>query len=125
MSDLFFAPTEMSAKNLLNENKPSEAIYTTGNRAIDAMKTTISSTYTHPVLEKIGDDRLILVTAHRRENIGEPMTHMFRAIKRLVDEHDDVQVVYPVHLNPVVQKKAADILGDDERIHLIEPLNVI
>jgi UDP-N-acetylglucosamine 2-epimerase (non-hydrolysing) len=125
MADLHFAPTAMSAENLLKENKPNENIFITGNTAIDALKTTVKSEYSHPVLDKIGNDRLILLTAHRRENLGEPMRNMFRAIKRIVEEQPDVQVVYPVHLNPVVREIADEILGDDPRIQLIEPLDVI
>lgn len=124
MADLHFAPTKQSEENLLRENKPAEAIFVTGNTAIDALKTTVSETYSHPVLEKIGADRMILLTAHRRENLGEPMSNMFRAIKRLLAEHNDIQVVYPVHMNPVVREIANDVLGNDERIHLIEPLEV-
>lgn len=125
IADLHFAPTAMSAENLLKENKVNENIFITGNTAIDALKTTVKSEYQHPVLDKIGTDRLILLTAHRRENLGEPMRNMFRAIKRIVEEQPDVQVVYPVHLNPVVREIAAEILGDDPRIQLIEPLDVI
>jgi UDP-N-acetylglucosamine 2-epimerase (non-hydrolysing) len=125
MADLHFAPTSKSAANLLQENKPEENIFVTGNTAIDALKTTVKETYQHEVLDKLGDDRLILMTAHRRENLGEPMRNMFRAIKRIVDEQRDVQVVYPVHLNPVVRELADEVLGNDPRIHLIEPLDVI
>jgi UDP-N-acetylglucosamine 2-epimerase (non-hydrolysing) len=125
ISDLNFAPTDTAAKNLLNENKPGDSIYVTGNTAIDALKTTVKEDYSHEVLEKLGDDRLILLTAHRRENLGDPMRNMFRAIKRLVNEHDDVQVVYPVHLNPAVREVADEILKGDSRIHLIEPLGVV
>lgn len=125
IADLHFAPTAMSAENLLKENKQNENIFITGNTAIDALKTTVKSEYSHPVLDKIGNDRLILLTAHRRENLGEPMRNMFRAIKRIVDEQPDVQVVYPVHLNPVVREIADEILGNDPRIQLIEPLDVI
>jgi UDP-N-acetylglucosamine 2-epimerase (non-hydrolysing) len=125
MADLHFAPTVKSANNLRNENKAEEAIFITGNTAIDALKTTVKKEYTHEVLDKLGDDRLVLMTAHRRENLGEPMRHMFRAIKRLVEEHSDVQVVYPVHLNPAVREMASDVLGNHPRIHLIEPLDVI
>jgi UDP-N-acetylglucosamine 2-epimerase (non-hydrolysing) len=124
MADLHFAPTDVSKGNLLREAKPEEAIFVTGNTAIDALKTTVREDYTHPVLEKIGDDRLILLTAHRRENLGDPMRNMFRAIKRLLAEHDDVQVIYPVHMNPAVREVANEVLGDDDRIHLIEPLEV-
>lgn len=125
MADLHFAPTSKSAANLLQENKSEENIFITGNTAIDALKTTVKETYQHEVLDKLGNDRLILMTAHRRENLGEPMRNMFRAIKRIVDEQQDVQVVYPVHLNPVVRELADEVLGNDPRIHLIEPLDVI
>ncbi len=125
LADLHFAPTDKSAANLQAENKKEERIFVTGNTAIDALKTTVKETYEHEVLTNLGDDRLILLTAHRRENLGEPMKNMFRAVKRIVDEHEDVQVVYPVHLNPVVRETANDILGNDPRIHLIEPLDVI
>ncbi|MCA1065392.1 UDP-N-acetylglucosamine 2-epimerase (non-hydrolyzing) [Rossellomorea sp. AcN35-11] len=125
MADLHFSPTEKSAQNLLNEGKKEESIFITGNTAIDALKTTVQEEYAHEILDKIGDDRLILLTAHRRENLGEPMRNMFRAIKRIVQEHDDVQVVYPVHLNPAVREAADEILGNDPRIQLIEPLGVI
>jgi len=125
MADIHFSPTEVSAANLRRENKPEESIVVTGNTAIDALKTTVREEYTHPVLELIGTDRMILLTAHRRENLGEPMRNMFRAIKRLIEEHDDVQVVYPVHMNPVVREIANEVLGNDPRIHLIEPLDVL
>ncbi|MEH6888990.1 UDP-N-acetylglucosamine 2-epimerase (non-hydrolyzing) [Bacillus sp. JJ864] len=125
MADLHFAPTTKSATNLQQENKKEANIFITGNTAIDALKTTVKESYTHPVLEKVGDDRLVLMTAHRRENLGEPMRNMFRAIKRLVETHEDVQVVYPVHMNPVVREIAGEILGEHNRIHLIEPLDVI
>lgn len=124
MADLHFAPTEVSKKNLLDENKNADTIFVTGNTAIDALATTVSEHYTHPVLEKIANDRMILLTAHRRENLGEPMRHMFRAITRLLAEHEDVQVVYPVHMNPAVREIANEILGDNDRVHLIEPLEV-
>lgn len=125
LSDLHFAPTKRAAENLLLENKQRENIYITGNTAIDALKTTVKENYTHPILEQIGSDRLILVTAHRRENLGEPMRNIFTAIREIVEEFSDVQVVYPVHLNPVVQETAREILGNHKRIHLIEPLDVI
>lgn len=125
MADLHFAPTSKSSANLLQENKSEENIFITGNTAIDALKTTVKEAYQHDVLDKLGSDRLILMTAHRRENLGEPMRNMFRAIKRIVDEQPDVQVVYPVHLNPVVRELADEVLGNDPRIHLIEPLDVI
>ncbi|TKH05973.1 UDP-N-acetylglucosamine 2-epimerase (non-hydrolyzing) [Peribacillus simplex] len=124
MADLHFAPTSKAEENLLNENKK-DNIFVTGNTATDALKTTVRSTYFHPVLNELGEDRLILLTAHRRENLGEPMRNIFRAVKRIIAEHDDVQVVYPVHLNPLVQELANEILGDDPRVHLIEPLDVL
>lgn len=124
MADLHFAPTEVSKKNLLDENKNPETIFVTGNTAIDALATTVSEHYTHPVLDKIGEDRMILLTAHRRENLGEPMRHMFKAITRILAEHEDVQVVYPVHMNPAVREIANEILGKNKRVHLIEPLEV-
>lgn len=125
MADLHFSPTAKAKQNLCDENKPEEHIYVTGNTAIDALKTTVNVAYTHPLLEALGERRLVLVTAHRRENLGENMERMFRAIKRLVETHDDVQVIYPVHLNPVVKQAAAEILGNDDRIQLIDPLSVI
>lgn len=125
LADLHFAPTEQSKHNLLAENKKEKDIFITGNTAIDALKTTVKNNYSHPVLERLGQDRLVLMTAHRRENTGEPMENMFRAINRLVEKHDDIQVVYPVHMNPVVREIANRILGDNNRIHLIEPLDVI
>ncbi|WP_341962131.1 non-hydrolyzing UDP-N-acetylglucosamine 2-epimerase [Planococcus maritimus] len=125
MADIHFAPTEKSAQNLRDENKKEETIYITGNTAIDALQTTVRDNYHHPVLDQIGDDRMILLTAHRRENLGEPMRNMFRAIKRLTEEHDDIQVVYPVHMNPAVREVADEVLGRDPRIHLIEPLEVL
>lgn len=124
MADLHFAPTLQAEQNLVQENKKNH-IFVTGNTATDALKTTVQDTYTHPVLEKLGEDRLVLLTAHRRENLGEPMRNIFRAVKRIVSEHEDVQVVYPVHLNPVVRELANEILGNDPRIHLIEPLDVL
>ncbi|MEH6943422.1 non-hydrolyzing UDP-N-acetylglucosamine 2-epimerase [Bacillus sp. JJ722] len=124
MADLHFSPTTKSAENLLNENKDKDSIFITGNTAIDALSTTVKEEYSHPVLDKLGNDRLILLTAHRRENLGQPMRNMFRAVKRIVDEHDDVQVIYPVHLNPVVRELADEVLGNDPRIQLIEPLDV-
>ncbi|WP_313428715.1 non-hydrolyzing UDP-N-acetylglucosamine 2-epimerase [Siminovitchia terrae] len=125
MADLHFSPTQQSANNLLEEGKKEETIFITGNTAIDALKTTVRDEYTHPVLGKVGEDRLILLTAHRRENLGEPMRNIFRAVKRLAEDHPDIQVVYPVHLNPAVRETANEILGNDPRIHLIEPLDVI
>lgn len=120
-----FAPTEVSKQNLLNEGKTAEQIYVTGNTAIDALKTTVREDYSHPVLEWAGDSRLIMLTAHRRENLGEPLKHMFSAIKRIVDEHEDIKVIYPIHMNPVVRETANAILGDHNRIRIIEPLEVL
>ena len=118
-----FAPTELSKKNLLKEGKKEETIFVTGNTAIDALKTTVCDEYTQ--LEWAKGSRLILITAHRRENLGEPMKNMFRAIRRVMDEHSDIKAIYPIHMNPVVRETANDILGDDERIHIIEPLDVL
>lgn len=125
ISQYNFAPTELSKNNLLKEGKKEETIYVTGNTAIDALKTTVRDEYTHPELEWAKDSRLILITAHRRENLGEPMKNMFRAIRRVMDEHPDVKAIYPIHMNPVVRETANEILGDDDRIHIIEPLDVI
>lgn len=125
MADLHFAPTTQSKRNLVQENKQEDSIFITGNTAIDALKTTVKSNYSHPVLDRLGNDRLVLMTAHRRENIGKPMENMFNAIRRLVEKHADIQVVYPVHMNPVVRQIADKILGNHNRIHLIEPLDVI
>lgn len=125
IADLHFAPTVKAAQNLIRENKQPDTIFITGNTAIDALQTTVKKEYDHEVLRRIGDDRLLLLTAHRRENLGEPMRNMFRAIKRIVTEHGDVQVIYPVHMNPVVRETADEILGSDPKIHLIEPLDVI
>lgn len=124
MADIHFAPTEQAKENLLRENKQEDAIVVTGNTAIDALKTTVDDSYTHPILEKLVGERLILLTAHRRENLGEPMRHIFGAIKRLLQDHEDVEVVYPIHLNPVVREIATDVLGGESRVHLIEPLDV-
>lgn len=120
-----FSPTELSKQNLLNEGKSADSIYVTGNTAIDALKTTVREDYSHPELEWAKGSRLIMLTAHRRENLGEPMHHMFRAIRRIVDETPDVKVIYPIHMNPVVRKAADEELGDDDRIHIIEPLDVL
>ncbi len=120
-----FAPTEKAKENLLREGKCAESIFVTGNTAIDALKTTVRESYTHPELEWARDSRLIVITAHRRENLGEPMHHMFRAIRRIMDEHPDVKAIYPIHMNPVVRAAAAEELGTCERIHIIEPLDVL
>jgi len=123
MADLHFSPTDGSADNLRRENKPEDAIYITGNTAIDALKTTVREDYTHPVLDRFADYKMVLMTAHRRENLGEPMRRIFRAVRRIVDEHPEIAVVYPVHLNPAVQEVAQELLGDHERISLIDPLD--
>ena len=125
MTDMHFAPTENSKKSLLKENKDPEKIYVTGNTAIDALATTVKKDYSHPIFDWVGDDRLILLTAHRRENLGEPMRGMFKAIKRITEEFPDVKVVYPVHLNPKVRSVANEVLGDNKQVKLIEPLEVI
>ena len=120
-----FSPTELSKQNLLNEGKNPKSIFVTGNTAIDALKTTVREDYTHPELEWAADSRLIIITAHRRENLGEPMHHMFRAIRRIMDEHTDVKAIYPIHMNPVVRKAADEELAGCDRIHIIEPLEVL
>ena len=125
ISRFHFAPTEQARQNLMKEGKRPETIYVTGNTAIDALKTTVREDYTHPELEWAKDSRLILITAHRRENLGQPMHHMFRAIRRCLDEHPDVKAIYPIHMNPEVRRTADEILGGEERIHIIEPLDVL
>ena len=125
ISSYNFAPTELSKQNLLKEGKVAETIYVTGNTAIDALKTTVREDYTHPELQWAAGSRLILITAHRRENLGEPMKHMFRAIRRVCDEHPDIKAIYPSHMNPAVRETADEILGGDERIRIIEPLDVL
>lgn len=120
-----FAPTELSKSNLIKEGKNPESIFVTGNTAIDALKTTVRTDYTHPELTWAEGSRLITITAHRRENLGEPMHHMFRAIRRIMDEHEDVKAIYPIHMNPVVRKAAEEELGGCDRIHIIEPLEVL
>lgn len=120
-----FAPTERSRQNLLREGKTTETIYVTGNTAIDALKTTVRQEYTHPELEWAKDSRLILITAHRRENLGKPMEAMFRAIRQVLDEHPDVKAIYPIHMNPIVRKTADAILGGNQRIRIVEPLDVL
>ncbi|MFD2170201.1 non-hydrolyzing UDP-N-acetylglucosamine 2-epimerase [Tumebacillus lipolyticus] len=125
MADLHFAPTEQSRANLLAENKREQTIIVTGNTAIDAMETTVRDSYSHPILDQMKPgQRLVFMTAHRRENLGEKMENIFRAVRRLVDEHQDLVVVYPVHLNPAVQEPARKILGDHQRIHLTDPMDV-
>ncbi|MBO5649231.1 MAG: UDP-N-acetylglucosamine 2-epimerase (non-hydrolyzing) [Clostridia bacterium] len=120
-----FAPTELSRDNLLREGRDPATVYVTGNTAIDALKTTVRKDYTHPELAWAEGSRLITITAHRRENLGEPMHHMFRAIRRIIDEHPDVKAIYPIHMNPAVREAAAMHLGDCDRIHIIEPLDVL
>lgn len=124
IANIHFAPTEQAKMNLLGENKDSNNIFITGNTAIDALQTTVKRDYAHPVLEWVGKDRLILLTAHRRENLGQNMRNFFRAILRIVNEFRDVKVVYPIHLNPKVREVADEILKGHERIRLIEPLEV-
>lgn len=120
-----FSPTKLSKANLIREGKAKDSIYVTGNTAIDALKTTVRDNYRNEQLDWAKGSRLILLTAHRRENLGEPMHHMFRAIRRIVDETPDVKVIYPVHFNPTVRAAASEVLGDDDRIRLIEPLDVL
>lgn len=120
-----FAPTELAKKNLIAEGKNPKSIYVTGNTAIDALKTTVRNNYTHKELEWAKHSRLIMITAHRRENLGEPMENMFRAIRRVMDEHEDVKAIYPIHMNPVVRETAAKYLSGDDRIKIIEPLDVL
>lgn len=119
-----FAPTELAKKHLLDEGKKPESIYVTGNTVIDAMQHTVVEDYHHPELDWVGDDKMIFVTAHRRENLGEPMHHMFRAIRRVLDEHPNVKAIYPIHMNPVVRRAADEELGGCDRIHIIEPIEV-
>ncbi|SIO20095.1 UDP-N-Acetylglucosamine 2-epimerase [Carnobacterium alterfunditum] len=126
IADIYFAPTSESKLNLLKENHPEEKIFITGNTAIDALKETIKTDYHHTVLENIDpESKLVLITMHRRENQGEPMERVFKAIRQVVDQHEDVEIIYPVHLNPIVQKMAEKVLGNHPRIHLIAPLEVI
>lgn len=125
IADYNFAPTELSKGNLIREGKRPETIYVTGNTAIDALKTTVRADYSHPELDWAADSRLIIITAHRRENLGAPMHNMFRAIRRIMDEHPDVKAIYPIHMNPVVRQAAAEELGGCDRIHIIEPLDVL
>ena len=125
ISDMFFAPTEQSRQNLLNEGRSDKDIFTTGNTAIDALKTTVRRDYSHPVLDWCEGSRMILLTAHRRENMGEPMRNIFRAVNRITQEFPDVRVIYPVHMNPLVRAVADEILSGNDRIRLIEPLEVL
>jgi len=125
IAQFHFAPTLIAKENLISEGKDPSRIYITGNTAIDALQTTIRTDYRHPELDWVAGGRLILLTAHRRENLGAPMRSMFRAIRRIVDQHDDLKVIYPIHLNPAVRETAREVFGNDERIHLIEPLDVL
>ena len=125
ISQYNFAPTETARANLLREGKRPESVYVTGNTAIDALQTTVRADYSHPELDWAAGSRLIVITAHRRENLGEPMHHMFRAIRRIMDAHPDVKAVYPIHMNPVVRRAAEEELGDCDRVHIIEPLDVL
>ena len=125
ISQYNFAPTQLAANQLIMEGKEKSSIYITGNTVIDAMKHTVRDDYKHPELEWVGDDKLIFITAHRRENIGEPMQNMFRAIRRVLDEHKDCKAIYPIHMNPIVRETAEKELGNCERIHIIDPIEVI
>ena len=125
VSSYNFAPTELAKTNLINEGKDPSTIYVTGNTAIDALKTTVRENYSNPILEWADGSRLVMITAHRRENLGEPMRHMFRAIRRIIGEFEDVKAIYPIHMNPQVREIANEILGDCERIKIIEPLDVV
>ena len=126
LTDLYFAPTKVSKQNLIKENHHSENIFITGNTAIDALAETVQDDYHHEVLDLIKPgNKIILVTMHRRENQGEPMRRVFKVMKQVVDSHDNVEIIYPVHLSPSVQKVAHEILGNDSRIHLIAPLDVV
>lgn len=119
-----FAPTEKSKNNLIKEGKDEKTIWVTGNTAIDALKTTVRQDYSHPELDWANGSKLIFITAHRRENLGTPMHNMFRAIRRVMEEHKDVKALYPIHMNPVVRKAADEELGDFDRIHIIDPVEV-
>lgn len=125
ISQYNFAPTPLSSDNLLREGRKVENIYVTGNTVIDAMQHTVQEDYTHPELDWVGEGKLIFITAHRRENLGEPMHHMFRAIRRVLDEHPDCRAVYPIHMNPVVREAAKQELSGCDRIHIIEPIGVV
>ncbi len=125
LSAYHFAPTELSKQNLIKEGKDPTSIYVTGNTAIDALKTTVRSNYYHDLLEWAKGSRLILITAHRRENLGVPMEHMFRAINRVCQEHPEVKAIYPIHMNPAVRKIANRILGNNKQIQITEPLDVL
>lgn len=124
ISQYNFAPTELAKKHLLTEGKNPQSIYVTGNTVIDAMQHTVVADYHHPELEWVGNDRMIFITAHRRENLGQPMHNMFRAIRRVLNEHPDVKAIYPIHMNPIVRKAAEEELGDCKQIHIIDPIEV-
>lgn len=125
LANIHFSPTESSAKNLIDEGKSKENILITGNTVIDAMAYTVKTNYTHEVFEWVGNNRMILLTAHRRENLGDPMRNIFNAIKRIVTEFDDIKVVYPIHMNPKVREVANEIFGGCDKVKLIEPLEVV
>lgn len=125
MAEYHFAPTEMSKQNLIKEGKDPNKIYVTGNTAIDALKTTVREDYNHKHLEWVADSKLIMITAHRRENIGVPMSNMFKAIRRIVEEYSDIKVIYPIHMNPVIRELANNILGNNKQIKIVEPLDVL
>lgn len=125
IADFNFAPTEKAKQNLINEGKNKDKIFVTGNTVIDALKTTVNKNYEHPLLEWTKNSRLILLTAHRRENLGEPLRHMFKAIRRIVDDFEDIKVLYPIHMNPLVRDTAQEVLGQHDRIKIIEPLDVL
>lgn len=125
ISQYNFAPTKLAYENLVKEGKDPKKIWVTGNTACDALRTTVSGAYSHPELEWVEGSRLILITAHRRENLGEPMRHMFRAIRRVMDEHPDVKAIYPIHMNPAVREVANEVFKGEDRLHLIEPLDVL
>lgn len=125
ISDMNFAPTEQSKENLLREGKNPDTIIVTGNTAIDALQTTVREDYEHEIIDWVGDSRMIMLTAHRRENLGEPMRNMFRAIKKIIEKYEDIKVVYPVHLNPIVVQTAEEIFGDCDRVKLIKPMEVL
>ena len=125
VSEYYFAPTEASRRNLLDEGKPDSKIWVTGNTGIDALATTVREGYAHPELDWAEGSRLILITAHRRENLGEPMHHMFRAIRRVMEEHPDTKAIYPIHMNPLVRRAAHEELDGFDRLRIVEPLEVL
>ena len=125
ISRYHFAPTPLARDNLLREGKPASSVFVTGNTVIDALRQTVRADYSHPELDWVGDHRLIFITAHRRENLGQPMRRMFRAIRRVLEEHSDCRALYPIHMNPAVRQAAVEELGGCDRIHLIEPLDVL